>query len=168
MVNPLYHVYLSRSSTTPENWDTENEADCTSASGWLKFICPLLDDGFKNLNTHKHMAGHTSYRIVAGKMMQFQSLSGCVITKTDGATSSDYYNKVKEFILRHTVTGAANGYDLFLHVYDPSGNGGYIKWMDKNEIMQSHCQINVKGFNFRLDHSGVYKGNIVIEEVQDA
>jgi len=167
MANPLYHIYIGKLKTTPENWDSANEAAYDHANGWVEFVCPSFQDTARNNNTLSHLAGHSSYRINTGKTVQSMTLKDVIITNTDGSTDSDYYNAVKEFLLRHMLTGDDCGYDLYLHVYDPSGSGQYIKFMDSGETMQLHCQITIIGFNFTLDHSGIYRGNIMLEEVQD-
>ena len=170
MATPLYHVYLSKLSTTPDNWDTANEADYDHANGWVKFDCSRIDDSVQNKNTHKHMASHVSYRLPVGKVIQNIVLDKVTIVHVGGSEDSDYYNEVKEFLLRHMMMGTNCAYALYLHVYgaDPSASTTYIEWMDDSETMQSHCQINVKKFNFKLDNSGVFTGRLELEEVWDA
>ena len=170
MATPLYHVYISKLATTPENWDTANEADYDHANGWLKFDCDVIIDSAENLNTHKHLADHISYRLPIGKVTQKIVLDKLTIVHVGGSEDSAYYNEVKEFILRHMASGTNCGYDLYLHVYgaDPSASTTYIKWMNASETMVQHCQINVKRFSFKLDNSGIFNGRIELEEVWDA
>jgi len=169
MATPSYHVYLAKLSTTPDNWDTANEADYDHANGWVKFDCTKLLDTVHNKNTQKHMPGHASYRLPIGKVVQSIILDQITIVHVGGSEDSDYYNEVKEFLLRHMMTGTNCGYDLFLHVYgaDPSASTTYIKWMDDSETMQNHCQVNIKRFEFRVESSGVFSGRIELEEVWD-
>jgi len=169
MATPLYHVYLSKLATTPDNWDTANEADYDHANGWVKFDCSAISDAAKNKNTHKHMAGHESYRLPIGKVIQSVILDQLTIIHVGGSEDSDYYNEVKEFLLRHMMTGTNCGYDLYLHVYgaDPSAATIYIKWMNNSETMVQHCQVNVINYEFKLDNSGIFKGRVELEEVWD-
>ena len=163
---PSYHVYLAKLSTTPDNWDSANDADYNHTNGWIKFTCPALTDSAQNKNTHKHNASHISYRIITGKVTQGMVLTGLTIVNTGDTESSEYYNAVKEFILRHMLTGTATeyAYPLYLHIYSPSLATKYIKWMDDSETMKPHCKVNIKSFSFLLDNSGVYVGTITLEE----
>lgn len=164
---PLYKVYLSKLSTTPDNWDTANEADYNHTNGWVKFVCSGVGDGVMINNTHKHLAGHSSYRIVTGKLTQKITLTDCVIEKIGGTEASNYYNAFKEFILRSALTGVATdyGYDLYLWVYAAGGGTNYIKYVDNSEAFQNYCKVAVKGFNFDLTHDGVWMGTLMLEEV---
>lgn len=163
---PLYNVYLAKLSTTPDNWDTANNADYDHSNGWVKFITAMFNDEGVNQNTHTHNAGRVSYRIVTGKVVQRMTLNGLVIVNTGDTENSDYYNAVKEFLLRHMVTGAAasHAYPLYLHIYNASLATKSIKWMNDSEVMVAYCKVNVKGFKFTLTNSGVYIGTIQLEE----
>jgi len=166
MVNPVYNVYLGKENSYPDTWVAGNEADGTAVDGWVKFTCPSLDDAILNRNTITHNASHISYVIVTGKVTQTIKLNSITIVYTGSLVESDYYNAVKEFILRHMVTGAAADYKypLYLYIFGPSYNGKYIKWMNNSEVMVEWCRVNVRTWNFHLDNSGVYIGSIALEE----
>ena len=164
---PNYTVYLAKLATDPDGWDSsENDADYNGVSGYVRFICPALTDSAQNRNSHKHNASHISYRIVTGKMVQGMVLNGLTIINTGDTEDSDYYNAVKEFLLRHMVTGVTTdyAYALYLHIYNPSLTQKRIKWMDNLETMRTYCRVNIKSFSFQLDNSGIYKGTITLEE----
>jgi len=164
---PTYNVYLSKLNTTPDNWDSANEADYDHANGWVMFICSSIGDKVSIRNTLKHLAGHISYRLPIGKLVQSVSLEDCTIVNTGGSEDSDYYNEVKEFLVRHALTGANAGYDLYLRIYDPSFAQKYIRYVDNTETWRDYCQVAVTGFAFKLDNTGVYTGSISLEEVWD-
>jgi len=163
---PTYSVYLGKENTAPDTWVGGNEAKGTEIDGWVKFICPSLDDSILNRNTITHNASRISYVIVVGKVTQSMKLNNLTIVNTGATVGSDYYNAVKEFILRHMATGAADqyAYPLYLYIYGPSYNGQYIKWMNDSEVMVGYCKVNVRSWNFHLDNSGVYTGTITLEE----
>ncbi len=166
MADPAYNVYLGKENTKPDTWVGGNEADGTAIDGWIKFTCPSLDDSILNRNTITHNASHISYTIVTGKVIQGIKLNNVIIVNTGGAVSSEYYNAVKEFVLRHMVTGVTESYryPLYLYIFGPSYNANYIKWMNNSEAMVEWCKVNIRTFAFHLDNSGVYKGTIILEE----
>lgn len=163
----LYHVYLSKLATTPDNWDTANEADYDHANGWVMFIASSISDSFRVMNTHKHLQSHTSYRLTTGKVVQTILIGDCIMANTGDTEDSDYYNAVKQFLLRHALTGTSTeaGYDLYLRIYNPSGGSKYVKFVDDTETWRDYCQVAVKSFNFVLTHDGIYRGSIQLEEV---
>lgn len=169
MPTPLYHVYLSRASTTPDNWDTANEGDFTNAAGWIRFDCRKLRDTVVNKNKITETADHTTFAVNTGLLLQSITLEQCILTDTDSASKSSMsYNDVKEFILKSMLivdAGASEGFTVYLHVYNPSGGGYYLKWMDGSGTMQSYLRIMITGYNFTLDNSGVYIGNITVVEL---
>jgi hypothetical protein len=160
----LYRVYLAKKSTTPDNWDTDDDADYDDADGWVKFICSNVVDKVVQKNKVIHTSSHTKIRIVTGKFIQSITLMDCVIVNTGNTESSEYYNAVKEFLLRHMALGTATEYKypLYLHIYTSATVG--IKWMDASEAMQPYLVVGVKSFSFKLDHAGVYRGTIQLEE----
>jgi hypothetical protein len=160
-----HHVYLSKLSTTPDNWEGANEADYDHANGWVKFICSEVEDKVVQKNKVINTAGHTKIRIVIGKFVQTVNLKGVFIKLSGDTEGSDYYNAVKFFLLRHMCIGAAasHAYPLYLHVY-VAGGATAIKWMDSAEAMQAYLKVQVKGYSFTLKHDGVYRGGIQLEE----
>lgn len=154
---PTYNIYLDKDTTVGTG------VDCTD---YVWFRCTEIQDAIVVQDKIKNIAGHTSYKIKLAKVLQSAVLKNCVIVKTGHAvtSTSEYYNAVKTFVLNHMVTGDGKGYDLYLFVYDPSGGGVYIKFMDNNEEMQDYCKVEVQGWNFNLKHSGVYKGNLMLKE----
>lgn len=153
---PTYNIYLDKDVTVGGGSD--------NCSNWVYVRCTDIQDTVTVKDKIKHIAGHTSYKIKLGKIVQGVILKNCVIVKTGDSVTSAYYNAFKEFLLNHMVTGTGKGYDLYLFVFSPSGNSKYTKWMNNNEEMKGYCKVEVQGFNFSLKHSGVYKGNIILEE----
>lgn len=166
MADPTYNVYLGKEQSKPDTWVGGNEADGTAVDGWVKFICPSLDDSILNRNTIRHNANRTSYVLITGKVIQGIKLNKVIIVNTGGTVNSEYYNAVKEFILRHMATGVATDYKypLYLYIFGPSYNSKYIKWMNNSETMVEYCKVSVRTFAFHLDNSGVYIGSITLEE----
>jgi len=160
----LYNIYLSKLSTTPDDWDDANDADYNHANGWVKIICSFLDDKFSQKNKVRHVAGHTQIRIVVGKFIQSVNLGKCIITQTGNTESSDYYNAVKMFLVRHAAVGVAteHAYPLYLHAYTSPTIA--VKWIDIDEVLQPYLKVQVKGFNFKVDGTGIYRGTIQLEE----
>lgn len=171
MATPLYHVYISRATTTPTAgaWDTANEGDYTNAAGWIHFICTEVNDAVRINNTHKHQIGHMSYTLRVGKLQQSMNFGGCIITDTDAASaSSSAYNDVKEFLLRSACSGTNCGYDLYMSVYSVDGaDTYYIKWLNSAETMVEVCHVALKGFNFTATNDGLFRGTVLFEEVWD-
>lgn len=162
-----YNIYLSKLNTTPDNWDTANEADSTHANGWVKFICKKVVDKAVQKNKVIHTSSHTKIRIVTGKFVQSIQLQGCLIRNTGATTGSNYWNAVKYFLLSHMALGVGTSFSfpLYLHIaYSKTGSGAYSQWMDASESMQNYLVVSVKSYNMVLDHSGVWRGNIELEE----
>jgi hypothetical protein len=171
MATPLYHVYISRASTTPTagGWDTSNEGDYTNAAGWIHFTCQEISDSVKVNNTLKHMIGHASYSLRVGKLVQSMVFQDCVMEETDASSaSSSAYNDVKEFLLRSACTGANCGYDIYMSVYAVDGTDTYyIKWINNSETMVDVCHVVYMGHQITATHDGIYRGNIMFTEVWD-
>ena len=143
------------------------EADYDDTDGWIGIRCNGIGDSALQKNTSKHIAGHSSYRIVTGSFIQGMTLEGVFIFNTGTTESSEYYNAVKEFLLRHMALGTSTEYKypLYLHVYNPALGNQRIKWMDNSEAMQFYCRVYVKGFNFEISTDSLYwEGSIQLEE----
>jgi len=155
------------SGTSPVTMALLEDADYDDALGWVGFKCDAINDAALQKNTAKHLASHGSYRIVTGSFIQSQTLDGVYMFNTGTTESSEYYNAVKEFLLRHMALGTSTEYKypLYLHIYNPALGNQRIKWMDDDETMQYYCRVFVKGFNFSISTDTLYyEGKIKLEE----
>jgi len=63
------------------------------------------------------------------------------------------------------VTGSGNAYDLYLYVFDVSGNTKYLDFMDDDEATQNYMKCTVTGFNFEVASDGIWRGTVQVQEI---
>lgn len=144
-----------------------HDADYDHADGWIGLRMEGLNDAAAQDNKIVKNASHESYRVVTGKFTQSMVLNGVFILNTNGSESSEYYNAIKEFLLRHMAFGSSSEYmyPVYLHIYNPALQNQRIQWMDNAETMQNYCKVGVTGFNFAVTCEEYYfYGKISLEE----
>ena len=159
---PSRHIYFSKVTPT----EPVNPESGTQLTDWIYVICKKIQDIGVTKDIPKDLGGHTSYRIVMGKFIQSAALQDCIIqlTKATG-TTSQYYNPFKKFMVNHWAIGAGMSYPVYFYEYDPSGEGNfYVQWMDNNETWKNYMRCCITGYNFSTDNSGIWRGNVTIQE----
>jgi len=138
------------------------EANPAAGGGFIYLIATGTTIRLNQKNTIIKTADHTIIRINIGKYEMYVSIGEWILFNTDGTSlSAENFNDVMEFLVGHMKTG---GYDLYLHFFNLSLGGYRVKFPDGSSTFQNYMTISVKGTTFDVDNSGIWRGDIEIEE----
>ena len=138
------------------------EADPSAGGGFIYLICTGASISGKQGNKVIKSAAHVVIRVNIGKYSINMGLSDWILFNTDGTSlSAENFNDVLEFIVGHWKS---SGYDLYLHLFNLSLGGYRVKFPDANSTMQNYRKISISSFDFDIDNSGVWRGEIQLEE----